>query len=330
MADTGGREPANLRRAMNQFAFLFPGQNSQYAGMGRELAEKFPAARRTFEEADEALGFFISKLCFEGPEEQLKLTEFQQPAICTVSVAALRVLAERGISPQWVAGHSLGEYAANVAAGALSFTDAVRTVRSRGRFMQEAVPAGKGAMAAVLGMSSEETARACGAAAGETQKTVSAANFNSPEQTVISGEAPAVERAAELCKQRGAKRVVMLQVSAPFHCALMQPAQDRLAELLRGLSFAAPKLPVAVNVDAALVTDPDQLRDALIRQVTGAVRWVDSMRLLIALVPVAFVEVGPGKVLSGLMRQIDREQTCVNVEDEASLEKAIQSLGIRV
>ncbi len=315
---------------MNQFAFLFPGQNSQYAGMGRELAEKFPAARRTFEEADEALGFFISKLCFEGPEEQLKLTEFQQPAICTVSVAALRVLAERGISPQWVAGHSLGEYAANVAAGALSFTDAVRTVRSRGRFMQEAVPAGKGAMAAVLGMSSEETARACGAAAGETQKTVSAANFNSPEQTVISGEAPAVERAAELCKQRGAKRVVMLQVSAPFHCALMQPAQDRLAELLRGLSFAAPKLPVAVNVDAALVTDPDQLRDALIRQVTGAVRWVDSMRLLIALVPVAFVEVGPGKVLSGLMRQIDREQTCVNVEDEASLEKAIQSLGIRV
>ncbi len=314
---------------MNQFAFLFPGQNSQYAGMGRELAEKFPAARRTFEEADEALGFFISKLCFEGPEEQLKLTEFQQPAICTVSVAALRVLAERGISPQWVAGHSLGEYAANVAAGALSFTDAVRTVRSRGRFMQEAVPAGKGAMAAVLGMSSEETARACGAAAGETQKTVSAANFNSPEQTVISGEAPAVERAAELCKQRGAKRVVMLQVSAPFHCALMQPAQDRLAELLRGLSFAAPKLPVAVNADAALVTDPDQLRDALIRQVTGAVRWVDSMRLLIALVPVAFVEVGPGKVLSGLMRQIDREQTCVNVEDEASLEKAIQSLGIR-
>ena len=315
---------------MPNFAFLFPGQNSQYAGMGRELAEKFPAARRTFEEADEALGFFISKLCFEGPEEQLKLTEFQQPAICTVSVAALRVLAERGISPQWVAGHSLGEYAANVAAGALSFTDAVRTVRSRGRFMQEAVPAGKGAMAAVLGMSSEETARACNDAAAETQKIVAAANFNSPQQTVISGETAAVERAAELCKERGAKRVVMLQVSAPFHCALMQPAQDRLAELLRGLSFAAPKLPVAVNVDAALVTDPDQLRDALIRQVTGAVRWVDSMRLLIALVPAAFVEVGPGKVLSGLMRQIDRGQTCVNVEDEASLEKAIQSLGIRV
>ncbi len=330
MADTGGREPANLRRAMNQLAFLFPGQNSQYAGMGRELAEKFPAARRTFEEADEALGFSISKLCFQGPEEQLKLTEFQQPAICTVSVAALRVLAERGITPQWVAGHSLGEYAANVAAGALSFADAVRTVRSRGRFMQEAVPAGKGAMAAVLGLSSEETARACDDAAAETQKIVSAANFNSPEQTVISGEAPGVERAAELCKERGAKRVVMLQVSAPFHCALMQPAQDRLAELLRGLSFAAPKPPVAVNVDAALVTDPDQLRDALIRQVTGAVRWVDSIRLLIAQGPVAFVEAGPGKVLSGLMRQIDRGQTCVNVEDEASLERAIQSLGMRV
>ncbi len=205
--------------------------------MGRDLAEKFPVARRTFEEADEALGFSISKLCFEGPEDQLKLTEFQQPAICTVSVAALRVLAEKGIAPRSVAGHSLGEYAANVAAGSISFADAVRTVRNRGRFMQEAVPAGQGAMAAVLGLSSEETAQACTDAAAETNKVVSAANFNSPEQTVISGEAAAVERAAELAKERGAKRIVMLQVSAPFHCALMQPAQDRLAELLRGLDL---------------------------------------------------------------------------------------------
>jgi len=292
--------------------------------MGRELAEKFPAARRTFEEADDALGFSISKLCFEGPEDQLKLTEFQQPAICTVSVAALRVLAEKGIAPALVAGHSLGEYAANVAAGSLAFTDAVRTVRQRGRFMQEAVPQGQGAMAAVLGLSSEATARACDDAAAETGKIVSAANFNSPEQTVISGEAPAVERTAELCRDRGAKRVVMLQVSAPFHCALMQPAQDRLAELLRSLTFSAARLPVAVNVDAALVTDPNQLRDALIRQVTGAVRWVDSIRLLIAQSPTHFIEVGPGKVLSGLMRQIDRSQTCLNVEDEASLEKTLQ------
>jgi [acyl-carrier-protein] S-malonyltransferase len=315
---------------MSRIAFLFPGQNSQYTGMGRDLAEKFPVARRTFEEADDALGFSISKLCFDGPDDQLKLTEFQQPAICTLSVAALRVLAEKGIAPHWVAGHSLGEYAANVAAGSISFADAVRTVRQRGRFMQEAVPAGEGAMAAVLGLSSEETARACADAAAESQSIVSAANFNSPEQTVISGAAPAVERAAALAKERGAKRVVMLQVSAPFHCALMQPAQDRLAELLRALPFSAAALPVVVNIDASLETSPERLRDALIRQVTGTVRWVDSIRLLIAQQPALFIEVGPGKVLSGLLRQIDRAQTCVNVEDEASIEKAIQSLGIRV
>ncbi len=316
--------PANLPTEMTNLSFLFPGQNSQYAGMGRDLAEKFPVARRTFEEADEALGFPLSKLCFEGPEDQLKLTEFQQPAICTVSVAALRVLAEKGIAPRWVAGHSLGEYAANIAAGSLTFADAVRTVRSRGRFMQEAVPAGQGAMAAVLGLGSEETARACEDAAAETKQVVAAANFNSPEQTVISGEARAVERAAEILKERGAKRVIMLQVSAPFHCALMQPAQDRLAELLRALTFSNPEIRVTVNVDAALVGDPAELRDALIRQVTGAVRWVDSMHLLIQQRPSFFVEVGPGKVLGGLMRQIDRSQTCVNVEDEASLERVMQ------
>ncbi|MFY9745203.1 MAG: ACP S-malonyltransferase [Acidobacteriaceae bacterium] len=311
---------------MTNFAFLFPGQNSQYAGMGRDLAGKFLVARRTFEEADEALGFSISKLCFEGPVDQLKLTEFQQPAICTVSVAALRVLAEKEITPAFVAGHSLGEYAANVAAGSIAFADAVRTVRQRGRFMQEAVPAGQGAMAAVLGLSSEDAAKACEDAAAMTHKIVAAANFNSPQQTVISGEAPAVERAAEICKERGARRVVMLQVSAPFHCALMQPAQDRLAELLRALTFSTPSVPVAVNVDAALVTDPDQLREALIRQVTGAVRWVDSIRLLTAQQPTHFIEAGPGTVLCGLMRQIDRTQPCHNVEDSASLEKTLLTL----
>lgn len=295
--------------------------------MGRDLADKYPVARQTFEEADDALGFSISKLCFEGPEDQLKLTEFQQPAICAVSVAALRVLAEKGVTPELVAGHSLGEYAANVAAGSLQFADAVRTVRQRGKYMQDAVPQGRGAMAAVLGLSSEETARACGDAAAESQGIVSAANFNSPEQTVISGEASPVERAAQLCKERGAKRVVMLQVSAPFHCALMQPAQDRLAELLRATEFAAPRLAVAVNVDASLITNAAQLRDALIRQVTGAVRWVESVRLLITQGTEAFVEVGPGKVLSGLMRQIDRGQKYVNAEDEASLETALQAVG---
>uniref|UniRef100_A0A7V5CSS4 Malonyl CoA-acyl carrier protein transacylase n=1 Tax=Acidobacterium capsulatum TaxID=33075 RepID=A0A7V5CSS4_9BACT len=306
--------------------FLFPGQNSQSVGMGRDLYEQFPVARRTFEEADEALGFSVSKLCFEGPEDQLKLTEFQQPAICTVSVAALRVLQERGIQPGFVAGHSLGEYAANVAAGSLAFADAVRTVRHRGAYMQQAVPAGKGAMAAILGIFSEAAAEACAAAALEKGSIVSAANFNSPEQTVISGEAAAVERAGELCKERGAKRVVPLQVSAPFHCALMQPAQDQLAKLLHELTFADANMPVVVNVDAAMVTTANVLRDALIRQVTGTVRWVESVRNLIDKQPAHFVEVGPGRVLSGLMRQIDRAQSCLNVEDKASLEKTLAAL----
>lgn len=311
----------------HKLVFLFPGQGSQAVGMGRDLAEKFAVARQTFEEADDALGFPISKLCFEGPEDQLKLTEFTQPAIFTVSIAAQRVLAENGVTPAYVAGHSLGEYSANVAAGALSFADAVRTVRSRGRFMQEAVPTGEGAMAAVLGLSSEDAASAC-AAAAETGGIVSPANFNSPEQTVISGASAAVERAAALCKERGAKKVVMLAVSAPFHCALMQPAQDRLAELLNALPFSDARVPVAVNVDAALESNSARLRDALIRQVTGSVRWVESMRVLIEQTPTHFLEVGPGKVLCGLLRQIDRNQGCINVGDQASLEKALAALGI--
>ena len=302
-------------------AFLFPGQGSQSVGMGKELAVSFPAAKQTFEEADAALGYALSALCFEGPEDKLRMTEVTQPAILTVSVAALRVLRQQGVEPGFVAGHSLGEYSAHVAAGTLDFADAVRIVRNRGRYMQEAVPAGQGAMAAVLGLSLEAIEAACREAAqGEV---VAPANINSPGQVVISGHAAAVERAAELVKQRGAKRAVMLPVSAPFHCALMQPAQDRLAADLKAATFHPMRLPLVTNVDAEVIDSADKAREALIRQVTGAVEWERSMRALLAAGAETFVEVGPGKVLCGLMRQIDRAKTCWNVEDPASLEKTV-------
>jgi [acyl-carrier-protein] S-malonyltransferase len=289
--------------------------------MGRELAAMYPVAKETFDEADAALGYKLSQLCFEGPEDQLKLTEITQPAILTVSVAAWRVLQSQGRTPSYVAGHSLGEYSAHVAAGTLAFADAVRTVRNRGKYMQEAVPVGVGAMAAILALSAEKVEEICAEAAqGEACQ---AANLNSPDQTVISGNKAAVERAAEMAKRRGAKRAILLPVSAPFHCALMQPAQDRLAQDLRALEFHNPEVSVMCNVDAVLVTTGDASRDALIRQVTGAVQWVKSMRALIALGVENFVEVGPGKVLCGLMRQIDRSRSCVNVEDEATLQKTI-------
>lgn len=302
-------------------AFLFPGQGSQSVGMGKELAAKFPAAQQTFEEADAALGYALSALCFEGPEEKLRMTEVTQPAILTVSVAALRVLREQGVEPGVVAGHSLGEYSAHVAAGTLEFADAVRIVRNRGRYMQEAVPAGQGAMAAVLGLSLEEIEAACREAAqGEV---VAPANINSPGQVVISGHAGAVERAAEGVKQRGAKRAVLLPVSAPFHCALMQPAQDRLAADLKAATFHPMRVPLVTNVDAEVIQSPEKAREALIRQVTGAVQWEKSMRALVAAGVETLVEVGPGKVLCGLMRQIDRGKSCLNVEDPASLEKTL-------
>jgi [acyl-carrier-protein] S-malonyltransferase len=315
--------PVNAAVIRTKIAFLFPGQGSQAVGMGRELYEQFSTARAVFEEANDALGDSISKLCFEGPEDQLKLTENTQPAILTVSVAALRVLAERGVSCDMAAGHSLGEYSAHVAAGTFSFADAVRAVRNRGRYMQEAVPAGQGAMAAILGMSAEEVIEICSAVVYQSGDVVSAANMNSPEQTVISGAAAAVELAAAMCKERGAKRLVMLPVSAPFHSGLMQPAKERLAEDLKRLEFRDPAFPIISNVDVVWVATAPAARDALIRQVTGAVRWVECERKLIAGDATCFIEIGPGKVLCGLMRQLDRGQMCLNVENVASLEKTM-------
>lgn len=290
--------------------------------MGCDLAEKYSVAQQTFAEADEALGSNLSQLCFQGPEDQLKLTEITQPAILTASVAAWRVLASQGIKPSFVAGHSLGEYSAHVAAGTLSFSDAVRAVRNRGRYMQEAVPVGMGAMAAILGMSLENVTAVCADAA--QSEVCQAANINSPEQVVISGHAAAVERAVKFATERGAKKAVMLQVSAPFHCALMKPAQDRLAADLQKLSFSAPAVPIITNVDAAEVTSPDAARDALVRQVTGSVKWNQSMRVLLDRGVQTFIEVGPGKVLCGLMRQIERSAKCLSVGDEASLQKVAQ------
>lgn len=354
-----------------EIALLFPGQGSQAVGMGRAFYDAHPAARAVFEEADDVLGFALSKIIFEGPEDDLKLTENTQPAILTMSVAALRVLepelASRGAKVCFAAGHSLGEYTAHVAAGTFSFADAVRTVRARGQFMQEAVPPGEGAMAAILGLGEEEINDICAAVSDEmtavptntpgldpagqsvearetvedptnsidtpTQAairvsvTVAPANMNSPEQTVISGSREAVERAAARCKEAGAKRTVMLPVSAPFHCKLMQPAEDALANQLESISFHDPCYPIAANVDARLVRRATECRDALIRQVTGAVRWTECIARLQQSGATHFLEVGPGKVLTGLNRQIDRSLKTANIDDPASLEKA---LGILV
>lgn len=309
-------------------ALVFPGQGSQAPGMGKDLAEKFAVARQVFEEADEALGFAISRLCFDGPADDLQLTENTQPAILTVSVAAFRALQDAGIAaPAFVAGHSLGEYSALVAAGALSLSDAVRTVRARGRYMQEAVPVGTGAMAAVLGAELGEIGRICVEAS--QNQVCSIANLNSPGQAVIAGNTEAVDRAVDLLSGV-AKRVIKLKVSAPFHCALMKPAQERLAADLEGLNFSEPAIPVVTNVDARATTAPDELREALVRQVSAPVRWVESMQLLMNHGIDTFVEAGPGKVLSGLMRQISRDVKTLNVEDAASLETTRAALAAEI
>jgi [acyl-carrier-protein] S-malonyltransferase len=310
---------------MSKVAFLFPGQASQYCGMGKDLAQNFPESQGVLEQADAALGFPISKMCFEGTEEELKLTENTQPGILSVSIAAYRALEKRGVVPDFVAGHSLGEYSALVAAGGIEFADAVKLVRARGKYMQEAVPPGEGAMAAILGMAPSDVADVCKKASqGEV---VSPANLNSPEQTVISGAAAAVKRAVEIASQSGAKRAVILPVSAPFHCALMMPAQKRLETDLRAARFSSLKFPLITNVDAEAITTGDEARESLIRQVTSPVRWLDSIREMIEAGVSVFVEVGPGKVLCGLLRQIDRSVRALNVEDAASLNAAMEKIA---
>ena len=308
-----------------KLAFVFPGQGAQAPGMGQALAAAFDPSREIFAAADAALGFPLSEMCFAGTAEQLALTENTQPAILTVSVAAWRALAERGIAPEAAAGHSLGEYSAHVAAGTLAFEDAVRAVRSRGRFMQEAVPVGEGAMAAILGLDLDAVQDVCARVADN--QVVEAANINAPGQVVLAGHAAAVGRAVEACREAGARRAVELDVSAPFHSSLMRPAAERLEPVLAGIAFSDPGLPVYTNVDAAPVTAGAAARDALVRQVASPVLWLDLVRRMAADGFDTFVELGPGSVLSGLARRIDRSLKTVSVSDPAGLDKALETLG---
>jgi len=297
-------------------AFVFPGQGSQYVGMGKALADVFPICRQVFEEADDSLGRKISHLCFDGPAEELQLTENTQPAILATSVAACRLLSSRGYEAQYMAGHSLGEYSAHVAAGTLGFADALRLVSKRGRYMQEAVPVGQGAMAVVIGLNQEGIEQVCAEVAGD--QVVSAANLNTPNQIAISGDTQAVERAVVKAKELGAKRVVPLSVSAPFHCALMKPAEDRLEPELRGLVVRDPSVPVVANIDATPKRTGKESVEALISQVSLPVLWEASVRTLIDKGVTTFLEVGPGRVLTGLIKKTDRSVSVLNVEDPDS------------
>ena len=305
-------------------AFVFPGQGAQTVGMGKALAKSFSICRDAFEEADAALGESMSGLCFEGPADKLLLTENTQPAILAVSVAVWRLAESRGLRASFAAGHSLGEYSAHVAAGTLSFADALRTVRRRGRYMQEAVPVGEGAMAAILGLDEDGVMRACVDTMSERAgRVVAPANLNAPGQVVIAGHADAVTRAGERARELGAKRAIPLAVSAPFHCALMKPAEDRLAPELRALAASDPRIPVVANVDAEPKRDAGASIEALIRQVSSPVRWEQVVRRLIADGATTFVELGPGSVLGGLIKKINRGVQVMSIEDEQGLAAAL-------
>lgn len=309
----------------SKIAFIFPGQGSQAVGMGKDLFDNFAAAREVFDEADEALGFPLAGLCFEGNDADLQLTANTQPAILATSVAAYKAMMSEGVAvPAFVAGHSLGEYSALVAAGVIDFADAIRTVRKRGTYMQEAVPVGTGAMAAILGLDVEAIELGCAEAA--QGQVCSPANINSPTQVVIAGHSEAIDRACEILKGKGAKRAIKLNVSAPFHCGLMMPAEERLMVDLKDLAYGKFRFPIVHNVDAEENVDPAKVSDALKRQVSSPVKWLQSIRKLQALGVEKFIEVGPGKVLSGLMRQIDRDAIATNVENKESLRLTLETL----